>query len=327
MYPLKFEHLYYKKVWGGRDFQLFREDLPEGDIGETWDVACHKNGTSVVSNGQFKGMRLDELINVKGEELLGKKIDKKRFPLLVKLINATNKLSIQVHPNDDYADEVENEMGKNEVWYVVEAFKGASLIIGTKEGCTVEDLKKSIAQGTLEEYVNRIPVKKGEVYFIKSGLIHAICEGVIIAEIQQNSDVTYRVYDYNRGRELHIKKALEVVDLRLKGEKSTGLRIDRQGYSKTYLCLLKEFSLESYDIKSSVTEQSDEDRFYIFTCVEGQGEIMYKYGSENIKKGDSILIPAYLGIYTLRGRMRLLKSYVPDCNKVEEEILKEIRRF
>lgn len=322
MYPLKFENLYYNRIWGGRDFQLFRDNLPEGNIGESWDIACHPHGISIISNGEFKGTRLDDLIKLKGDALLGTEISKDWFPLLIKLIDAKDKLSVQVHPDDEYGKRVEKEMGKNEVWYVVEAFENANLVIGTKKDCTKEQLKKAIENGTLEKYMNKIPVKKGEVFFVKSGLIHAIGEGVIIAEIQQNSNITYRVYDYNRGRELHIKKALDVINLDLVGKKSNGLIVKNEGYIKTYFCLCKNFSLELYDVENSCTENSDQERFYAFTCVEGSGKILYKEGKETIKKGDSLLIPASLGEYTFKGNMKILKSYVPNMEKVKKEILK-----
>ncbi|GIM29517.1 mannose-6-phosphate isomerase [Clostridium polyendosporum] len=325
MYPLKFENLYFDKIWGGRDLELFRRNLPEGNVGESWDVACHKNGTSVVANGDFAGMNLDNLIKKKGADLVGTKVSTEWFPLLVKLINAKESLSVQVHPNDEYAKEVEGDMGKTEVWYVVEAFPGANLVVGTKEDCTKEQFKQAIENGNLEPYMNKIFVDKGDVYFVKSGLIHAIGEGVIIAEIQQNSDTTYRVYDYDRGRELHVEKALDVVDLNLLGKKSTGIKVERDGFNKTYICLCKDFSLEMYDIRTEVLEMSDEERFFIFTCVEGAGQVFYKDGVPvEIYKGDSILIPASLGEYTLKGEMKLLKSYVPDVKKVEQEILYNI---
>lgn len=326
MYPLKFQSLYFDKVWGGRDFALFRDNLPVGDIGESWDVACHKNGTSIVANGEFKGVSLYKLIKDKGSAVVGKKISTDWFPLLVKLINAKESLSVQVHPNDEYAKVVENDMGKTEVWYVVEALKGANLIIGTKEGCTKEQFKKAIETGKLEPYMNKFDVKKGDVFFIKSGLIHAIGEGVVIAEIQQNSDTTYRVYDYDRGRELHIDKALDVVDLNLIAEKSNGVKVEDDGFDKTYLCLCKDFSLERYDIKSEMTEVSDIERFFVFTCVEGSGEILYKEGMVKINYGDSVLIPASLGTYTFKGKMSLLKSYIPDLEKVKNEIINNVIR-
>jgi mannose-6-phosphate isomerase len=323
MYPLKFENIYFDKIWGGRDLELFRSNLPEGDIGESWDVACHSHGTSVVANGEFKGMKLDELIKLKGSEVIGTKITDKWFPLLVKLINAKDKLSVQVHPDDEYGQRVEGEMGKTEVWYVVEAFEGANLVVGTKD-CTREQFKKAIETGEFDEYMNKIPVKKGDVYFVKSGLVHAIGEGVIIAEIQQNSDTTYRVYDYNRGRELHVEKALEVVDLSLRGERSKGLRLNQEGFSKTYYCLCEHFALELYDVYESFRELSDTERFYIFTAVDGEGEISYRGKSEVIKKGDSILIPALLGEYEFKGVIKLLKSYVPDVERCKYEILNKV---
>lgn len=324
MYPLKFYNLYYEKIWGGRDLELFRDNLPKGNIGESWDIACHPHGTSVISNGEFKGMRLDELIKKKESEIVGTKISYNYFPILIKLINAKDKLSIQLHPDDGYAKKMEGEMGKTEAWYVVEASEGASLILGTNEGCTKEQFKNAIESGKFDSCINKIEVKNGDVYFIKSGLIHAICEGCVIAEIQQNSDTTYRVYDYNRGRELHINKALDVVDLNLHAKKSNGLTVKRDGYFKTYLCLSKYFSMELYDVEESFIESSDSERFYTFTCVDGKGEIIYEGGSESIKKGDSLMIPAALGEYTFKGKMKVLKSYVPDVEKVEKEILNEV---
>ncbi|MFL0194452.1 type I phosphomannose isomerase catalytic subunit [Clostridium sp. WILCCON 0269] len=322
LYPIKFENLYHSKIWGGRDLELFRSNLPEGKIGESWDIACHKNGTGIVENGKLKGVKFDELIAREGEKLLGREIRTEKFPLLVKLINARDKLSIQVHPDNIYAKNVEKDWGKSEVWYVIEAFQGASLIVGTKDQLNVSQFENAIKQGNLEKYLNKVPARKGDVYFIKSGLVHAIVGGVIIAEIQQNSDITYRVYDYGRERELHIKKALDVIDLQLKGEKIKGVALKKEGYEKTYLCSSKEFSLELYDIHGKVVEESDRGRFYIFTCVEGQGQIMYEGGLVYVFKGDSLLIPAFLGRYILQGKMKVLKSYVPDYNRLEKEILK-----
>lgn len=324
MYPLKFENLYYDKVWGGRDLDKFRPNLPDGKIGESWDIACHKNGMSIVSNGEYKGKRLDELIKEKGSLLIGTKISKDWFPLLIKLLNPNSKLSVQVHPNDDYAKIMEGEMGKTEVWYIVDAQDGAEMIVGLKKGVTKEQLEIAVQDGTVEKYMNNIPVKKGETYLIKSGLIHTVTN-VVVAEIQQNSDTTYRFYDYNRGRELHIKKALDVINYNLEGKKSQEIKIEKDGYDKTYLCLGKDFSLELYDIKSSCSEKSDPERFYAFTCVEGSGEILYNNGSEKINMGDSLLIPASLGEYTIKGNMKILKSYVPDVNKTESEICDSIK--
>lgn len=324
MYPLKFENIYVEKVWGSRYLELIRDNLPQGAIGESWDVACHRHGTSVISNGKYKGLNIKELIEQKGEKLLGTKISTDRFPLLIKLLSPNQKLSVQVHPNDDFAMKMEGEMGKTEAWYIVDADENAKIILGTS-GCTKEEFTEGIQKGNPENYMNEIKVKKGDLYFVKSGLIHTIGGGITIAEIQQNSDTTYRVYDYNRGRDLHIEKALNVIDFKLEGKKSPGLKVERNGYSKTYYCLNSNFSIELYDVKESFQENSDKERFYVFTCVEGQGKIEYVDGVEEIKKGDSLLIPADMGSYRIVGNIKLLKSYVPDEEKVSKEVLDIIR--
>lgn len=323
MYPIRFENIYFEKIWGGRDLESFRDNLPNGEIGETWDVACHTNGTSIVSNGKYKGMTLRELINLEREKLVGKEISINWFPLLFKIINAKENLSVQVHPNDEYAKVVEGEMGKTEVWYVVDADEDSYLILGTKD-CNKEQFEKAINEGKLEKYLNKVQVKKGDVYFVKSGLVHAIGKGLVIAEIQQNSDTTYRVYDYNRGREIHINKALDVINFNLQCRKSEGLKTFKDGYNKTIYCICKDFVLEKYEVKTSVEEESDEDRFYIFTCVEGEGKIITNNDEEIIKKGDSIFIPATLGRYKITGTLKLLKTYVPDIKKAEKELLSTV---
>ena len=311
MYPIKFENLYYEKIWGGRDFESFRENLPHGDIGESWDIACHHNGISIVSNGYLKGKTFEELIKEYGTELLGESFENKEFPLLVKLINSKEKLSVQVHPSDEYAKRVENSLGKTEAWYVVDAKPGASLIVGTKN-CDKAIFEKAIREGKTEEYLNKIEVKKGDCFLINSGLVHAICEGVIIAEIQQSSDITYRIYDYGRPREIHVEKSMDVIDFNLKPINASGKKlVSFCGYEKGILCASEYFTIEKYVVSSEVSENSDINKFFIFTCVDGKGTIISEDGTKmDILKGDSILIPAKLGKYTIQGELTLLKSYV-----------------
>lgn len=307
MYPIKFENLYYEKIWGGRDLSEFRNNLPEGNIGESWDIACHPNGMSIVSNGKLKGKSFDKIIKEYGKDLLGENFQNKEFPLLVKLINSREKLSVQVHPNDEYAKRVENSLGKTEAWYVVEAKPGASLIVGTKN-CDKETFKEAIKLKKVEDYLNKIEVKKGDCFLINSGLVHAICEGVIIAEIQQNSDITYRIYDYGRPREIHVDKCLDVIDFNLKAINASENKLDE--YKKGVLCYSKYFTIEKYIINGAVTEVSDINKFFIFTCVDGFGIITSSNGTKvEINKGDSILIPAKLGKYIIEGNLTLLKSY------------------
>lgn len=309
MYAIRFENLYYDKIWGGKDFKKFRSNVPEKNIGESWDIACHKNGMSIVDNGELKGKSFKEIIEEYGEKLLGTEINKEKFPLLIKLINSNSNLSVQVHPNDEYANKYEGEYGKTEAWYVIDAKPGAELIVGTKN-CTKKEFEKAIEEGTTEKYLNNIKVKKGDCYLINSGLVHAIGEGLIIAEIQQNSDVTYRVYDYNRGRELHVNKALDVIDFDLKAINcSTNSMKEFNEYSKMLLCDNEYFTMEKYNIHKNFIDISDEKKFYVITCVDGQGEIKSNNRIDNIKKGDSYLIPATLGQYSITGQVEVIKTY------------------
>ena len=308
MYPIKFENLYYDKVWGGRDFESFRDNLPEGNIGETWDIACHPNGTGVVANGRFKGMTFNELIKNYNEDIFGKTIKNGEFPLLVKLINSNENLSVQVHPNDDYARRVENSYGKTEAWYVVDAKDGAELIVGTN-GCTKEQFEEAIKNGDVEKCLNRIKVKKGDAFLINSGLVHAICSGLVIAEIQQNSDITYRVYDYGRPREIHVEKSLNVIDFDSKAERLVENYEEFKGYKYTNLCKSDYFKIDKCIIDSEYNTSTKDDIFAIITCVEGNGVITYRNGKETINMGDSLLIPATLGEYEITGSLEVLISY------------------
>ncbi|MEG0297371.1 MAG: type I phosphomannose isomerase catalytic subunit [Clostridium sp.] len=310
MYPIKFENLYYDKIWGGRDFKDFRNNLPEGDIGESWDVACHPNGMSIVANGELKGISLENLIKTYGSKIVGENINVDNFPLLVKLINTKEKLSVQVHPGDEYAKRIENSFGKTEAWYVVDAKPGASLIVGTKD-CDKEVFVEAIKNGKTEEFLNKIEVKSGDCFLISSGLVHAICEGVIIAEIQQNSDITYRIYDYGRPREIHVEKSLDVIDFDLKAINSSKNTLESFGcYDKGTLCECEYFTIEKYIVNGEVSESSDTNRFFIFTCVDGNGFIKAENSTKvQVVKGDSILIPAALGKYKIEGNLTLIKSF------------------
>ena len=309
MYPLKFENLYYDKVWGGRGFESFRSNVPKGKIGESWDIACHPNGTGVVANGRLKGVGFKELIKFYNKEIFGNRIVNGEFPLLVKLINSNENLSVQVHPNDDYAKRIENSSGKTEAWYVVDAKEGAELIVGTN-GCTRLEFEQAIKKGKVEDCLNRIKVKKGDAFLINSGLVHAICSGLVIAEIQQNSDITYRVYDYGRPREIHLEKSLDVIDFNLKPKKLVENYKEFLGYKVSSLCENEYFSIYKYVISSKAEFRSDNNTFSIITCVQGVGVINYSGGNETIYKGESLLIPATLGKYEIEGTLEVLISRV-----------------
>ena len=194
---------------------------------------------------------------------------------------------------------------------MVDAKPGASLIVGTKN-CDKAIFEKAIREGKTEEYLNKIEVKKGDCFLINSGLVHAICEGVIIAEIQQSSDITYRIYDYGRPREIHVEKSMDVINFNLKPINASGKKlVSFCGYEKGILCASEYFTIEKYVVSSEVSENSDIKKFFIFTCVDGKGTIISEDGTKmDILKGDSILIPAKLGKYTIQGELTLLKSYV-----------------
>lgn len=314
MYPLKFRNIYYEKPWGSNKLSEYRNDIVKENIGESWEIACHDKGMTEVSNGKFAGEALISVINKMKKILLGDKIFKdkflyKDFPLLIKLISAGENLSVQVHPNNDYARLKENDNGKIEAWYILSVDDGAEIIVGT-HGCTKERFKESCSCEKVEGYMNRIHVRPGEIYLIEPGLLHSIGKGVILLEIQQNSDITYRVYDYNRGRQLHISDALKVIDF---DSKARAININKNiSFQK---CVTREgFNIDIYDIDGEMCETSDKNRFYIYTCVEGDGIIEYEDDGiqckETLSNLESVLIPAYLGKYTLKGKMKLIKSYV-----------------
>lgn len=325
IYPIKFKNLYYEKIWGGRKLEDYRKNLPKGHIGESWDLACHKHGMSIVSNGAYKGMSLLELVKLTDDKIVGELITKKDFlprdfPLLLKLINSKENLSLQVHPDSEYARKVEGDNGKVEAWYIIDAEEDAELIVGTKN-CTQEEFVTSCKNGNVEAYMNKIKVQSGDMFFIEAGLVHAIGKGILLVEVQQNSDTTYRVYDYNRGRELHIKKALDVIDItlqpkRIHGEENLELSCEGEKETKVFNCIKSDvLNLQLYKIKDELKECSDKKKFYIFTCVDGKGKIIFSDENnitreESIEKCESILIPAALGEYRLQGNMKLLKSYI-----------------
>nr|WP_307988985.1 type I phosphomannose isomerase catalytic subunit [uncultured Niameybacter sp.] len=300
MKPLVFNPVYVERIWGGRDLENYRNDMPEGVIGESWDVSAHNGGMSVVKMGEHEGKTLLELIDTFGAELVGTKCAGKEFPLLVKLINSRDSLSVQVHPGDEYARRVENQFGKTECWYVMDAKEDATLVMGTKT-TDKEIFKNAALEGKLDEHLNTISVKKGDFFYIPSGLIHAIGPGVIIAEIQQSSDITYRVYDYNRGREMHLDKAMEVTDFTLQ----PSLAIN-----ENLLCQGEFFTVEKYVVEDSLKDRSNEEKFFIYTCVEGEGTLVAGDFEVEIKLGDSFLIPATTGDYEIKGHLTVLKSFV-----------------
>ncbi len=332
MYPLKFEAIYKSKIWGGRNIaKKFNKVLPEGKIGESWEIAAHQNGTSIISNGSLAAKSLMEAIELKGKEILGKEAKDdyfEKFPLLIKILDANDKLSVQVHPDDEYAAKYEDgELGKTEMWYILDAKEDAKLIYGIKENTSKEEFAQSIKDGNLEKNLAKINVVAGDVVYIPAGAVHAIQDGILLAEIQQNSDTTYRVYDWNRlgddgkPRDLHIDSALDVVDFSadLPG-KVEGLEIKGEGFVRNILVASPYFITELLDITDSYSADTKGERFYVLMGVEGSGSISYDDGQVDIKAGETILLPAELGEYQIVGDVKVIRSYIQDLDTFRDEL-------
>ena len=321
MQPIIFKPDFKERVWGGRKLEtVFGKEIPYEHTGESWEIACHDNGQSVAANGPFQGKTMKEILMENGKDLIGIPFSQEdKFPLLIKLIDAKDDLSVQVHPDDAYAAVNENgELGKSEAWVVLEAEEGASLVIGLKEGTTKETFEEALEAGRLEEVLNRLPVKAGDVIDIPAGLLHAIGTGILLAEVQQNSDTTYRVYDWNRvgldgkGRELHVEKSLATIDF--EGIHSTectrGETTEYEGYSHTRYISNQYFSLEALEVKKTYSALREND-FEIYIILQGQGLLTGDFDSLTLKSGDSLIIPNATEAYTFEGEMKLLKTYVP----------------
>ncbi len=325
MEPIIFNPDYKELVWGGTKLRtLFNKPIPYENTGESWEIASHKNGHSVVKDGRFKGLTLRELLVQHGDVVVGKKYgDRDKFPLLVKLIDAKADLSVQVHPDDLYAGLHEDgELGKSEAWLVLDVEPGGRLVIGLAEGVTKEKFREAVKNNTIESCLNQLQVKAGDVINIPAGLLHAIGSGVLLAEIQQNSDTTYRVYDWNRvgldgkSRELHVAKSLDTIDFEDKHstKPTKGSTVKFEGYGHTCYIINQYFSFETIDV-ASVYSDSREEAFEIFMVLDGDGVLKGKFGEVKVAKGDSLLIPITMNTYSFEGTMKLLKTYVPSDDK------------
>ncbi len=324
MYPLKFKTIYKERIWGGTKLETaLGKKLPktETPIGESWEISGLEGDTSVVTNGGLKGNNLNELIEIYMDELVGEQIFKafgEEFPLLIKLIDAQDNLSIQVHPSDELSAERHNAYGKTEMWHIISAEKGAQIYLGFKEGVDKTRYMDYLKAGKLEELLVSHPVKAGETYFIPSGAIHAIGRGVLLAEIQQTSDITYRVYDFNRvdkdgkTRELHTELALDALSYEPSDEYNI-TKIPAEG-SAVELQSCKYFASELRYVDGVDTiDLSKRDSFTIFICLEGAISIVSDDNETvELKRGESVLIPASLYGVTLRGNAKLLGTWVPE---------------
>ncbi|SEB41929.1 mannose-6-phosphate isomerase, type 1 [Maribacter dokdonensis] len=301
IHPLKFKPILKERLWGGTKLkEVFGKPIESDITGESWELSTVPGDISVVANGSLEGKSLQELIDSKGEELLGKSVVErfgKEFPILIKFIDAKQDLSIQLHPNDALAKERHNSFGKTEMWYIMDADPKAELIVGFNKDVTKEEYAESVANDTLLDLLNYEQVKEGDTFFINTGKIHAIGAGVMLAEIQQTSDVTYRVFDFNRKdkdgnlRELHTDLALDAVDYEKKDDFKVSYSQEKNEVNTMVDCPY--FKTNFIELTENLElDTVNRDSFTIFMCVGGEAKISTAEGEVAIKSGETALLPA-----------------------------------
>lgn len=322
LYPFKFEPILKEKIWGGQRISqiLHHEDLPSGRCGESWEVSGLVGDESVVTNGFLAENNLNELLEVYLTDLVGESNYEKYglgFPLLIKYIDAQDNLSVQVHPDDEYAQKHFGQNGKTEMWYVVDAEPGAGLYVGFKQKISQKQYEESVANGSLPDLLQFYPVKAGDAFMIPAGTVHAIGKGVLVAEIQQSSDVTFRIFDWNRlddegnPRELHTKEALEAIH----AEKNTeNFKIDYVPNLNHTVKLVRSqyFNASLLDFDQPLNKSFVEiDSFVIYICLDGYMHMDYGEDHVVLKKGDVVLVPAEMEEVQLipASRSKLLEVY------------------
>ena len=301
IYPLKFNPIYKERLWGGEKLRTVLKKAVKGDrIGESWEISGVPGDVSVVCNGPLKGRNLNELIEADPEALLGKSVLErfgKEFPILIKFIDAARDLSIQVHPDDTLARQRHNSFGKTEMWYIMDADPGSQLIIGFEEDTTPRKYREALDAGALTKLLHYQPVAAGEGYFINSGKIHAIGAGILLAEIQQTSDITYRVFDFNRKdadgklRELHTELAVDAIEYNRKDD--FVLSYDRKPGQANPMAVSQYFTTAYLQVAGNLERQlQDREAFTILIAVAGEAVIQTGSEQVSIKRGESVLIPA-----------------------------------
>lgn len=321
MYILKLKPACKNNIWGGNTLiQHFNKSSSQPTLAETWELSNHKDGSSIIDNGPYKGMSFRDYLEISEKKIWGKHCQKDTFfPIMIKFIDAKDPLSIQVHPDNSYALQHEGELGKNEFWYVLDAKPHAFLYYGVNQEISKKDFHKYIQNGTICHYLKKIPVKKGDCFFIKTGTIHAIGAGIVVAEIQQCSNSTYRIYDFQRKdangqyRELHIQKAMDVACLTPTKELSIRpIEKKTPNYTKKILIDNSFFSSSKYSIHKEYTSSASLDTFQVLTILDGQATLSWENQTIFIQKGDCLFIPADEKSYTIIGEIEFLKTWISD---------------
>ena len=333
LYPLLFQPNLHPVIWGGNQLRPYKGLEPSDEpIGESWEVSAVPSSPSIISNGEWAGRDINSVISNYPEQILGKEVNKKyngQFPLLAKFIDAKQDLSIQVHPNDEMAMREHGKMGKSEVWYIIKADQGCHLYAGFKKQITPEEYQKRIEDGTFTEVLADHQVKAGDVFYLPAGRVHAICGGILLAEVQQSSDVTYRIYDYNRlgldgkPRELHVAQAAEALDYHVE----SNYRTDYPEITNRAIQVIDTpyFDVRVMEISKPFHRNMRKyDSFVISMCIEGDCKIHVRSTGEEIilNEGNSTLIPAAIADYDylpLQGKTRVLDAFI-DNNRITSKI-------
>ena len=317
---LRFEPILKPKIWGGEKLKtILNKKSGRKDIGESWEISAVREDVSIVNNGALKGKSLNDLIKEFKQDILGEKvyeIFQDKFPLLIKFIDAKKKLSLQVHPNDILAQKRHNSLGKTEMWYIVNADKKAKIIIGFSEESDKKSFQKTITQGDELGLLNVDYVKKGDTFLVPAGRIHAIGQGVLLAEIQETSDITYRIFDWNRkdkegkSRDLHVSLALDAIDYSAKSNYKAEYHKTKNKPSNIVDC--KYFTTNFLHLtKNNTLSHEDKDSFVIYMCVEGSVVFKYKKQQEVLQMGETILIPACIKeVKITTENVKLLEVYI-----------------
>lgn len=321
MEPMLLKPVGKDNLWGGTRLKTeFYKDIPIDPLAETWECSAHPDGPSTIVNGEFAGRALTEVLKLH-PEFLGTRVDKRYgLPILVKFIDAKQSLSIQVHPEDAFARKHEKDFGKTEMWYVLDAGPDAFLIQGFAHDVTEAMLRKSVADGDLDKHLNKVRIHKGDVFFNPAGTIHGIGAGCLLVEIQESSNATYRVYDYDRTdknghkRELHVDRALQVMDMKARPRYEQRARLVRYypGCSREILCRCRYFETERLHVSRGAAFTVQHTSFQILLCVNGEGGLAADEYQQSLrfKKGDCVFIPAGLGRCFVTGECELLKVRV-----------------
>ena len=325
LYPIKFKPRIKERIWGGHAI-LERKGKAAGRLtkdklyGESWDLSSVKGDISVVANGMLKGNNLEEIIEVYMGELVGENNFERyglEFPLLIKYLDCNDKLSVQVHPDDALAEERHNSFGKTEAWYIADCKEGAAIYLGFKDlNITREEYISAVSESRLEELLNRVEVKRGDVFFIPAGTVHALGAGIEVVEVQQTSDVTYRIYDWDRvdasgkGRELHTALAVDAIDFEADAEVlHKQYNLTKGGESKVIECPY--FTMAIHDVDAvKYLDRSMLDSFIVYICLNGSATISIDGGKEELTAGELVLIPAEACEVAIEGTAQLMEVYI-----------------